>query len=238
MLPKVSIIIPTYNCPYVDQAIQSALHQTYPNIEVIVVNDGSIVFNEKISPYYGRIRYIEQKNGGTGSALNTGIKNATGDYFAWLSSDDLYVPTKVHEQLTFMEKMNAAVSYTNYYLIDVRNKIISQPISYLFSSDVQFYHFLTRGNPINGCTVMMKMSVFSEVGLFNETLWYTQDYEMWLRVVQRYKFHYLNRPLVLRRDHDAMNSKKYVNGMIKENEWVRNKYRQSLVTLITKEVNP
>ncbi|WP_394514565.1 glycosyltransferase family A protein [Priestia aryabhattai] len=93
-MTKVSIIIPFYNCSYIDQAIQSALNQTYQDIEIIVVNDGSSKFNEKITPYLDRILYIEKENGGTASALNLGIKNATGEYFAWLSSDDIFLPIK------------------------------------------------------------------------------------------------------------------------------------------------
>jgi teichuronic acid biosynthesis glycosyltransferase TuaG len=237
LLPKVSIIIPTYNCQYVDQAIESALSQTYPNTEVVVVNDGSTLFNEKIHPYYGRIRYIEQRNGGTASALNVGIQSASGDYFAWLSADDLYVPHKVHDQIAFMQRMNAVVSYTNYHVINEHNKIIGESVIRSPLKDIQFYHSLIRGNPVNGCTVMMKMSVFSQIGFFNEALRYTQDYEMWVRVVQQHKFHYLNNPLVLYRVHAGMGSQNYGSAMAKECELVRRIYSKSLINLITKQVN-
>ncbi len=91
-LPKVSIIIPVYNGEkYVSLAIESALRQTYSNLEIIVVNDGSTDKTDKICRSYGnKIRYIKKENGGVSTALNVGIDNMTGEYFSWLSHDDLY----------------------------------------------------------------------------------------------------------------------------------------------------
>ena len=89
--PKVSIIIPCYNGEkYLKNAIDSALSQSYENIEVIVVNDGSEDDTEKIALEYGKkIRYFKKKNGGVSSALNLGIKEMEGEYFSWLSHDEL-----------------------------------------------------------------------------------------------------------------------------------------------------
>ena len=70
MLPKVSIIIPFYNDSYIDQAVVSALYQTYPNIEIIVVDDGSTQHQYRLAPYLSRIIYLGKANGGTASALN------------------------------------------------------------------------------------------------------------------------------------------------------------------------
>ena len=97
--PKVSIIIPVYNgAEFMREAIDSALAQTYPHIEVIVVNDGSRddgATREIALSYGDRIRYFEKENGGVSSALNLGIRNMTGDYFSWLSHDDAYLPDNV-----------------------------------------------------------------------------------------------------------------------------------------------
>lgn len=97
--PKVSVVIPLYNCPYVDQAVESVLAQSYPDIELIVVDDGSTLYTEKLAPYRDRILYIRKQNGGTGSALNMGIKAASGNYFAWLSADDRFHPHKIQRQM-------------------------------------------------------------------------------------------------------------------------------------------
>ena len=171
ILMKVSIIIPFYNCSFVDQAIESALNQTYPNIEVIVVNDGSSSqFTEKVTPYLNRIRYFEKENGGTASTLNLGIKNASGDYFAWLSSDDIFLKDKISKQLRFMIERNAYFSYTNYSLINEHNQITHHEAGVFFSNKVNFLNSLRSGCTINGSTVMMNMELFSNLGLFNEEL--------------------------------------------------------------------
>ena len=107
--PLVSIIIPAYNASnYLAQAIDSALAQTYPNVEIIVVNDGSKDdgATERVALSYGdKIRYFCKENGGSSSALNMGIANMTGQWFSWLSHDDLYVPEMLAKQIDYMRSM-------------------------------------------------------------------------------------------------------------------------------------
>ncbi len=92
--PKVSIVIPVYNgSDFLREAIDSALAQTYRNIEIVVVNDGSQDDGktEHVALSYGnKIRYFSKPNGGVASALNRAIREMTGEYFSWLSHDDLY----------------------------------------------------------------------------------------------------------------------------------------------------
>src|SRR5215217_2153985 len=107
--PKVSIVIPVYNgANFVAQAIDSALAQTYCNIEVIVVNDGSTdggATDAIVRKYGGRVRYIVQENRGVGGALNTAISQMTGEVFTWLSHDDIHLPEKVARQLDFFQQI-------------------------------------------------------------------------------------------------------------------------------------
>ncbi len=107
-LPKVTIVIPVYNGEkYVKFAIDSAINQTYKNLEVLVVDDGSTDATEKIAKSYGdKIRYIKKKNGGVSSALNLAIKKMTGEYFSWLSHDDVYEPNKVECEINYLKKNN------------------------------------------------------------------------------------------------------------------------------------
>lgn len=234
--PKVSIVIPFYNCPYIDQAIESALNQSYPNIQVIVVDDGSIKYSEKIGPYLNKIRYIKKGNGGTASALNMGIKNATGEYFTWLSSDDLYDKFKVEKQLAFMQERSADISYGNYVLIDTDNQIISEQAGINMPTRIQFLEIMRKGCIINGCTVMLKMKIFEEVGLFDTSLPYTHDYDLWLRILPHYHFYYFHEPLVMYRVHSEMGSKKYEQVIPQEILSVQGKHAKKLEELITREL--
>ena len=108
MDPLVSIVIPVYNgANYMREAIDSALAQTYSNIEIIVVNDGSNDggATRDIALSYGdKIRYFEKENGGVSTALNLGIKNMRGKYFSWLSHDDVYLPEKIQVEIDALRK--------------------------------------------------------------------------------------------------------------------------------------
>ena len=107
-MPLVSIVIPVYNgSNYMREAIDSALAQDYENKEIIVVNDGSTDggATEEIALSYGdSIRYLHKENGGVSSALNLGIANMRGEYFSWLSHDDRYLPHKVSDIMSILEK--------------------------------------------------------------------------------------------------------------------------------------
>ena len=114
MEKKVTIIIPVYNgSNYVREAIDSALAQTYKNIEILVVNDGSTdegATRDICLSYGDKITYYEKENGGVSTALNLGIEKMTGDYFSWLSHDDLYYPDKIEKQMKELEKYMGELS--------------------------------------------------------------------------------------------------------------------------------
>ena len=105
--PLVSIVIPVYNgANFLREAIDSALAQTWPHCEILVVNDGSTDngATEDISlSYRARIRYFRKENGGVASALNLGIREMRGDFFSWLSHDDVYLPDKCRNQVEFWQ---------------------------------------------------------------------------------------------------------------------------------------
>ncbi|USL33582.1 glycosyltransferase family 2 protein [Priestia megaterium] len=235
-MSKVSIIVPFYNCPYINQALDSLVNQTYSNIEIIVVNDGSTQFSEKITPYLDKIKYIQKENGGTASALNTGIKHATGDYFCWLSSDDIYYLEKIEIQLTFMKKENSLFSYTNYYSINEKNEIITPTLGINPPNRLQLLKIMSRGNIINGCTVMINKNVFDHTGVFDETLPYTHDYDLWLRIIQKFNIHYLEQPLLLYRVHKQMGTKKHADIIKKEIKLVVNRHKALMRQLLLEQL--
>ncbi|MEC2343357.1 glycosyltransferase [Paenibacillus barengoltzii] len=233
MNPRVSIIIPFYNCPYIEQAVQSALSQTYPHTEIIVVDDGSSVHAERLAPYRGHIYYLGKANGGTASALNHGIRHASGEYIAWLSSDDLFAPQKIEMQLNFMLGQGAEISHTNFHYIDEHGRITQYNAGMQPLGMRELANTLYSGNPINGCTVMIKRSLIQRVGLFDEGLPYTHDYDLWHRVMlSRTAFPYLNVPLISYRRHSGMGTLRHQAAISAEIRFIQNRYRDALTHLI------
>ncbi len=208
--PKISIIIPVYNgANYMREAIDSALSQTYKNIEIIVVNDGSCDEGEtdRIAKSYGdKIRYIPKENGGSSSALNEGIRHMTGDYFSWLSHDDVYMPTRTEEmvQRIVPEEADMRAIVCGDKLIDAAGESILHPKKQL-SGDLDgkaMLSCLQRGLRINGCGILVPRSLVEKVGFFDEKLRYVNDTDYWYRlIVAGCKFTCFPAPLVANRIH-------------------------------------
>ncbi|MFX3650860.1 MAG: glycosyltransferase [Paenibacillus sp.] len=233
MNPRVSIVIPFYNCPYVPQAIQSALNQTYSDVEIVVVNDGSIRHAELLQPYLPYINVLGKSNGGTASALNHGIRHASGDYIAWLSSDDYLYPDKIRYQLEFMQRENVLVSYTNFHYINEHSAVTQMHGGPEPMSDLDLLRRFVNGNPVNGCTVMIRKDLFSGVGLFDELLPYTHDLDLWLRILLNgHRFPYLNEPLTAYRWHGGMGSLRHADVIGREASMVWSRYREPLLQRI------
>lgn len=193
-LPKISIIIPVYNgSNYLAYAIDCALQQTYQNIEIIVVNDGSTDDGktEALALSYGdRIRYFSKANGGVSSALNYGIDKMTGDYFSWLSHDDAYSPDKIADSIALLRTHGLidknAIAFTGGYYIDssglrIKNFPSRFDTNRLYSG-LDVVRLMTQNGTLNGCCMLIPKAAFDVVGKFDETLRYSQDTLMWYRV--------------------------------------------------------
>ena len=210
--PKVSIVIPVYNgSNYLKQAIDSAITQTYKNIEIIIINDGSDDngATEKIAKSYGKkIRYYKKENSGVASALNLGIKKMTGEYFSWLSHDDMYYPEKVEKQINFLkrQKDKNVIVYTDYEYIDESGKSLEEIIikdrMSIINGKIVFLRKL-----INGLTLLVPKITFKTEGLFDISKKYTQDYDMWYRLLKRYEFKYLHFCSAKTRLHQSQDSR-------------------------------
>lgn len=204
--PKISIIIPVYNgSKYLCEAIESALSQTYNNVEVIVVNDGSIDNTAEIAKSYGnKIKYYEKENGGVSTALNLGIQKMSGDYFSWLSHDDLYMPEKLETQIHYLTKNNLfsqkVITYSDYNLIDENGKLINKCIKDHNELKNKPEYSLLRG-AINGLTLLIPKEAFEEHGLFDENLRCAQDYFLWYKMFSTYKPIHIPEILVSSRFH-------------------------------------
>lgn len=213
--PTISIVIPVYNgANYLAEAIDSALAQTWPAHEIIVVDDGS---NDQgatraVAERYGdRIRYLHRPNGGCGAALNTGIEAMTGDYFSWLSHDDLYTPDKLECQVRALATLEnkETLLYGNYEVMDASGKTLHVMKMQELGSEAQLsmpLFPLTHGI-IHGCALLVARSLFDRYGLFDERLKTTQDYDLWFRMLRHTPVHFIERPLVRSRVHDQQGSR-------------------------------
>lgn len=212
--PLVSIIIPVYNgSNYLKEAIDSAINQTYSNFEVIVVNDGSSDNGEteKIALSYGnKIRYFSKTNGGVATALNLAIKEMEGDYFSWLSHDDMYYPNKLEEQIKALKECGdmKRIVITDYDVLNENNKALEHvKLSNNYSIDsIEKSVFSILQNIVNGCSMLIHKSHFDRVGKFNEGLITTQDYELWFRMFRGQKILYVPQSLTISRLHGAQGS--------------------------------
>jgi len=233
MKPLVTIVIPFYNDPYVDQAVQSALTQSYSPIEIIVVDDGSTMHADRLGPYMPYIHYLGKANGGTASALNHGIRYASGEYVAWLSSDDVFYPDKIRRQVQFMQERGAYISHTNFDNIDMSGRVTQHRAGMINRGTTDFFRGFLGGNPVNGCTVMMRKELFLHVGLFDESLPYTHDLELWARIIQaRISFPYLDEALVGYRRHEGMGTLRHRQTIEQEYGFTNNRVRQAMIPLI------
>jgi hypothetical protein len=211
--PKVSIVIPVYNgSNYLRTAVDSALAQTYSNIEVIVVNDGSRDEGktEAIARSYGdRIRYFAKENGGVATALNLGIGQMQGEYFSWLSHDDVYYPEKVHSQIEFLRYQHDRniIVYSDFDFINYRGDVLeSYYVKHLSAQEFRL-HFI-MGGIIHGCTLLVPKVCFTTSGTFNPALKYTQDFALWFEFSKKFKFIHLPGKLIQSREHPGQDSKK------------------------------
>ena len=227
--PLVSIIIPVYNgSNYVSEAIDSALAQTYKNIEIIVVNDGSCDNGktEEVALSYGdKIRYFRKENGGSSSALNYGIKQMNGEWFSWLSHDDLYYPEKIEKQVNYIkeyslykdENINKNIFFTASENVDENGKCIRKPNPRYIQSIYNDVNSITDNkyliaDPIkycfHGCGCLIHKSAFDDVGFFDENLRLVNDIDMWYRLYAGgYILHYIPEILVKGRVHSKQISR-------------------------------
>lgn len=209
--PKVSIVIPVYNgSQYLGEAIDSALAQTYKNLEIIVSNDGSNDdgATEAVAKSYGdKIIYLGKKeNGGASTALNAAIKVMTGEYFSWLSHDDMYYPKKIQrqvEELSELKDKNTVMMSDLDGINEKREKIYQTN----YKNHINEYPLREKSlihpvlyNQTHGCTLLIPKVCFDEVGLFDVDERVAQDFECFNRIFQKYPHKLVSEVLVTARD--------------------------------------
>lgn len=202
---KVSIIMPTYNCgKYIEAAIQSALSQTYKNIEIIVIDDGSTDNTQEILDKYiknEQIYYIYQKNQGVSKARNTGIFAARGTYIATLDADDTWSNDRLEKMVIFLEDSSADLVISNFYLVDENRKRLKEKAVFAptYSQPLLQQQYKTLLYQATAFALMLvKKEVLIEAGGYDESLkGEAEDYDLWLRLLATgKKWAYYPEPLV------------------------------------------
>ena len=208
-IPLVSIVIPVYNgADYLSCAIDSVLSQTYKSCEIIVVNDGSTDngATRKVARHYtGKIAYFEKENGGVSSAVNLGINRMKGEYFSWLSYDDLYSPDKIESSVKTMIRNNAKVVYCRDRVI--MEGVLQDPVTNDYACIIDSPRLAFKAGGPDISAMLIHKSCFDNVGLFNESNLTTQDYEMALKLSLVYPFYFSECGIFIKRYHLGQGSR-------------------------------
>lgn len=194
----ISAVIPVFNRPVqIKRAVDSALAQIHIQVECIVVDDGSTDETPSVLKEYGdRIKIITTANRGVSSARNTGVENTTGEYIAFLDSDDEWKPDKIEKQIRYMTTQNYKVSQTNETWI--RNgKFVNQTKKHLKTEGDIFIQSL-EGCIVSLSTVVMEKALFEKYGGFDENLAVCEDYDLWLRMSVNEKFGLVEESLTIK----------------------------------------
>ncbi|MGD9333164.1 MAG: glycosyltransferase [Desulfobacterales bacterium] len=197
---RVSVIIPTYNRAWcLSEAIDSVLAQTFQDMELIVVDDGSTDDTDTIlAGYGGQARLLRQTNQGVSAARNHGMRYARGDLLAFLDSDDLWHPDKLLRQAAFFDTHPEAMICQNEEIWMRRGVRVNpkrrhrKPSGWIFEASLALCL-------VSPSAVMMRRGLLEDMGGFDESLPACEDYDLWLRVSLRYPIHLLEEPLVIKR---------------------------------------
>ena len=210
----VTIIIPTFNRRfYLERAIRSVMGQTYRRFQLIIVDDGSDDGTEKFVQTLKelkQVRYLRLTHSGLpGKVRNEGARLATGEYLAFLDSDDLWKPEKLARQVAFFqEHPELRICHTR-EIWRWGEKTVSQAGQKHRSCGDIFPDALKKCI-VGPSTVMMRRGLFEEFGGFREDLEIAEDYELWLRITDRYPVGYIDEPLVIKHGgHADQLSEKY-----------------------------
>ncbi|WP_221074909.1 glycosyltransferase family 2 protein [Agarivorans aestuarii] len=213
--PLVSIVVPVYNGEdYIDNTVDSLLKQTYKNIEIILVNDGSKdsskLIIEQLAQQFLNVRSFSKANGGVADARNHGISHAKGELVAFCDQDDLWEQDKLELQVPLFSKNEIGVVYSRAF-VDLRQYNKKSPSLANFSGNVA--PFLIQENFIVCCTGIVRKALLEEVGFFDAdfNLMGVDDWHLWLKLSLICEFACVDRPLathIIDQDNYSLNDRK------------------------------
>jgi len=227
MTSLVSVIVPTYNSAgFLKIAIDSVLQQSYSNIEILVIDDGSTDNTEELMRGYSdSVVYIKQSNQGVSAARNTGIKQAKGEFIAFLDADDSWFTDKLTLQIDMLHEHPKCIAvFSNFHIVDAQNKLLKSNgiaedyaiFKYRKLNKTDLFQYVDNGicigdifkslflgNFINTCSLIIRSESVKSCGFFNTELITQEDYDYWLRLSMLGKMIYIDKPLLNRSRHGA-----------------------------------
>ena len=212
-MPAVSVIIPTYNrADILPRAINSILSQTYDDLEIIIIDDGSSEDIQSVleSIKSGKLKLIKHtENRGIAAARNTGIRASDSKYIALLDNDDEWLPEKLEMQIKLMETEPAetAISDTGFINI-IKNKSYYIPGFEQRNKNSNIYRSIISKHFILPSTILLRRECFLSTGIFDENIPVFDDWDYFFRILNKYRIKSINEPLIRRYHHtDNVSSK-------------------------------
>ncbi len=230
-MPIVSVIIPTHNrAELLRTAISSVINQTFKDWEVIIVDDHSTDHTRSVfeSIVDERIRYLRNKGkNGPSIARNLGITVARGEYIAFLDDDDEWLPHKLEKQVAIIDACPKKVGgiYSNRLMI---NRMTGEIYSDEPGTETLKGNLLPQlviKNPIHTSTLMIRKSCLDQVGLFDETMRYMEDRDLWIRLAMKWDFEYIEVPLIKAYLHGNEHLSRNLEGQIQGREQILQRYK-------------
>ncbi len=207
----VSVVIATYNMGrYLPQAVQSVLCQTYANVEVQIVDDGSSDDTAQVVRRWevdARVRVHRQTNGGQAQARNRGVALTRGRYVAFLDADDEWLPQKLTRQMPLFAAPQIGVVYSDYECMDGEGRGLPKPPTHMYRGRVSAA--LLIDNFVSFQTAVVRRECLERLGAFDESVRMGDDYDLWLRLSAHYEFDFVSEPTVRYRIWSGQMSKNY-----------------------------
>jgi glycosyltransferase involved in cell wall biosynthesis len=200
-LPLVTVYITNYNYgKFIKQSIESVLNQTYSNIELIIIDDGSTDESKEIINHYKvnpNVNIVFQENRGLNASNNVALALASGKYFIRLDADDYFEPYAIAMMVSFMEgKLDVGLLFPDYYYVDEIGNIIGVESRHDFDREVSLYDL-----PSHGACTIVRTEELKSLGGYSENFSCQDGYELWLKYVLNSKVSNINKPLFFYRQH-------------------------------------
>lgn len=205
--PRVTIYITNFNyARFIDKAIQSVINQTYSNIELIVIDDGSTDNSKEVLAKYIRdenINIVFQENKGLNRTNNIALRMAQGEFIMRLDADDFLAPDAVEKMVTiFVDNPEMGLVFPDYYYVNLDNHVIGREVRHRFTDEVTLYD-----QPAHGACTLIRTEFLKHLGGYNEDYSCQDGYDLWLRFIALYKVGNINEPLFYYRIHPDSLSK-------------------------------